>query len=292
MDPLTQMNSHSHIKNHPAGLAETQRLIKQLQAQNQLTSFYPTPLYIDTVAKKLNFDINSLSAELWQSIHNYQYADYNQMLQMCSSENIKIIFVSINNKVQVYNHTTRFLERMPFADKPAKSIKEIHSQRDQILYSNNADAWKDVDIWDVRERQALHKDLISWQQGSVDFNFEHYWVDSRNLWYNGDQEIPKIISWLGLEVNKDRFDSWLPIYRKWQQMQIQTLQFEFNYQHIVDSIVNNWSYDIDLTFEQEVIIQHCLIYQHNLNLKTWQLKKFPNNTKDLHKLLEPNIHPL
>ena len=58
----------------------------------------------------------------------------------------------------------------------------------------------------------------------------------------------------------------------------------------MDAIVNNWHYEIDLTFEQEVIVQHCLIYQHGLNLKTWQLEQFPRNTRDLHRLLEPNTH--
>ena len=48
---------------------------------------------------------------------------------------------------------------------------------------------------------------------------------------------------------------------------------------VFDAIVHNWYYEIDnLTFEQEVIIQHCLIYQHGLNLKTRQLEKFPSNT--------------
>ena len=42
---------------------------------------------------------------------------------------------------------------------------------------------------------------------------------------------------------------------------------------------------------QEAIVQHILIYKYNLNLKNWQLKKFPDNTQDLHKLLETNIHP-
>ena len=35
-----------------------------------------------------------------------------------------------------------------------------------------------------------------------------------------------------------------------------------------------------------------LIYKYGLNLKTWQLEKFPNNTKQLHELLEENIHPI
>jgi len=76
----------------------------------------------------------------------------------------------------------------------------------------------------------------------------------------------------------------------WQKKQLDLLDFCYNQPHIVDAIVNNLYYEIDLTFDQEIIIQHCLIYQHGLNLKTWQLEKFPNNTQDLHKLLEPNIH--
>jgi hypothetical protein len=48
----------------------------------------------------------------------------------------------------------------------------------------------------------------------------------------------------------------------------------------------------NLDFYKEVIIQNALLYKQNLNLKNWQLEKFPANTQDLHKLLEPNIHQL
>ena len=100
------------------------------------------------------------------------------------------------------------------------------------------------------------------------------------------------MNWVELPIDNDRYNQWVPIYEDWQQIQMNSLRFQYNYKHIVDCVVNNWSYNIDLTFDQEVVIQHLLIYQHNLNLKTWQLKKFPGNTKDLHLLLEPNIHPL
>jgi hypothetical protein len=96
-----------------------------------------------------------------------------------------------------------------------------------------------------------------------------------------------------LAVDATRWESWLAVYNKWQKLHLEILEFTFNYQHIVDAIVNDWYYELnDLSFEQEIVIQHCLIYQHGLNLKTWGLEKFPANTKELHQLLEPNIHKI
>ena len=57
------------------------------------------------------------------------------------------------------------------------------------------------------------------------------------------------------------------------------------------AIVDNFYYDIGeykLNIAQEAAIQHVMLYKYNLNFKIWQLEKFPNNTQDLHKLLEPN----
>ena len=47
----------------------------------------------------------------------------------------------------------------------------------------------------------------------------------------------------------------------------------------------------NLDLMQEAAIQRELIYNYSLNLKTWQLEKF-TNTKQLHGLLEPNLHPI
>jgi hypothetical protein len=72
------------------------------------------------------------------------------------------------------------------------------------------------------------------------------------------------------------------------------LNFCWNIDNICESIVNNYYLDIgayNLDFWQEAILQHILIYKYKLNLKNWQLEKFPTNTQALHKLLEPNIHP-
>jgi hypothetical protein len=47
----------------------------------------------------------------------------------------------------------------------------------------------------------------------------------------------------------------------------------------------------NLDLMQEACIQHHLIYNYNLNFKTWQLEKF-SDTKQLHSLLELNTHQI
>lgn len=294
-NPVTRLNAHGHNKNHPAGLVETQLAVKKLQQSNRLTSVYPYPMQLDHAARKLNIDPKQATRAQWQEIFDLRNADYNQMLAMCGQNNVKVIFVALDDHLSMYANTVRSLDRLPLSKRPAHSQQEIRNELDQMFFRDSVNTWTNLgltDIWDMRERYALNKDLLEWKQQPVDLNFDHYWINAQNLWYNGEREIPRIVKWLELEIDSTRIEPWIAVYREWQKLQLDTLQFQYNYQHIVKSIVNNWSYEIDLTFEQEIVIQHCLIFEHGLNLKTWQLEKFPNNTKDLHKLLEPNIHPL
>jgi hypothetical protein len=46
-----------------------------------------------------------------------------------------------------------------------------------------------------------------------------YSLSIKDMFYNLDTEIYKILSWLNLTVNNDRYDSWLAVYREWQQAQ-------------------------------------------------------------------------
>jgi hypothetical protein len=46
-----------------------------------------------------------------------------------------------------------------------------------------------------------------------------YSLSIKDMFYNLDTEIHKILSWLNLTVNNDRYDSWLAVYREWQQAQ-------------------------------------------------------------------------
>lgn len=295
LNPLDKTNAHGHKKNHPSGSLKSQSTIKHLQKQPGLTSFYPFPLHLEQVAKHLGIDINTMTQQQWQSIRDYQVLDYNQLLRESHASGAKIVVVAVDEQIPLYLLTTRSLDRMPFEPRAAKSSDDMKQQIDQVFFSDSTNTWHTLNLtntWDQRERQALCSRPFDTQKPKIALPFAHYWLHCQSWWYNGHEEITKIMSWLQLPVIPERSRAWLPIYRDWQQVQINAMQFQHNYKHIVDSVVNNWFYNIDLTFDQEVVIQHCLIYQHGLNLKTWQLEKFPSNTQDLHKLLEPNIHPV
>jgi len=263
-----------------------------------LTSLYPSTLYLDVCASDLDIPIADISDLKNQTaIRQYRDADYNKLLQYAASKT-RVIFVDGSKDLSVYYQTIRSNR---YALKPglANSAASIKDEIDHAFFGKDIQSWTDqglTNIWDLRERRALQLNLVQDKNiihnCCVDFSFPHYWLDCRSLWFNGSDLIQDIVNWLGLGIDAERFNTWLPIYYNWQKIQTRSLEFQLNYQHIVDCIVNNWAYPIDLTFDEEVIIQHCLIYQHNLNLKTWQLEKFPNNTQELYKLLEHNIHTI
>jgi len=298
-NPVTVTNAHGHNKNHPGGFERTKYAINQLLQlpQDKLTSVYPHPLHLDTVASNLGISIT----EIWlpsnqKSISQYRTADYNQLLSYVATQS-QVIFLGGDDDLNMYHQIIRSTDRMPLNNAPAESIAEMHDSLDRAFFSDSIKSW-DIqaltDIWDIRERKALQSNLTSsnfaMEKLQVDFSFPHYWLDCRSWWFDGIDMIQDIVTWLELRVDPDRFQEWIVIYYSWQKIQARNLRFQWSYQHIVDCIVNNWSYAIDLTFDEEIIIQHCLIYQHNLNLKTWQLEKFPDNTQKLHKLLESNTH--
>lgn len=141
--------------------------------------------------------------------------------------------------------------------------------------------------WDQRECMALHMRSTVVNKSSAQvvceavpdvilYSTEDVWYHAQNIFQNVDQE---------------RFRNWLPIYNNWQS--VHDVALSTDYHKILDAIVNGQSMDLtpyNLDLIKEAFIQHGLIFKHNLNLKNWQLEKFPNNTKELHQLLEENFH--
>ena len=73
------------------------------------------------------------------------------------------------------------------------------------------------------------------------------------------------------------------------------IQWVSHFDEIMNAVLNGYTMDIssfNLDIMQEATIQHVLIYKYGLNLKTWELDVFPNNTKHIHELIEENIHPI
>jgi hypothetical protein len=298
-DPVQDLNAHGHEKNHPMGFEHTKKYAQTLLSlpQDQLYSLYPFQLKLFPAANQLNLSIESISTpSVKEQLFQYITADFDQLFEFCNQQNIKLIYVNSNHNTQLYHIKTRAHDRGMLDDMPFSSLDKEKQQIQKIFFKDSVATWSDLgltDIWDQRERLALDsRPFLNEFQKPTSLNYPHLWIDSQELWYNGEGAVLKMLQYLELDVAPQRLDAWKLVYAKWQAKQLEILNFCYNYQHIVDSIVNNWYYNIDLTFDQEVVIQHCLIYQHNLNLKTWQLSKFPNNTQDLHKLLEPNTHPV
>ena len=300
-DPLTEINAHGHKKNHSSGHDTSWSYINQLSTlpKNELVSVYPFPLHADIVAQKIGI-AGDLTPEKLKQLKKYQEDDYANLINSFLDANINVVYVSLSKKNILYTRKDRALERLYFKDQIPKSFEEANEHIDQLFFADSANYWQQhklTNIWDRRERLALCRrpfDTDRLMEG-LEFNRtkQYLEINAESMWYNGKNTIKKIMKFLNIDIDKTTWDHWINVYYKWQQIQLDALEFVINVEYIINAIVHNWYYEIDnLTFEQEVIIQHCLIYQHGLNLKTWQLEKFPSNTQDLHKLLESNIHPV
>jgi hypothetical protein len=183
---------------------------------------------------------------------------------------------------------------LPFADKFSNGTQDqIRERLDFLFFKQSQQDWQNLglnNVWDQRERRALDIRPFDIQNFDVNLPPTALTINAQDLWYHGDVEMIKILEYCQLPVDSTKLDQWHSVYHAWRKIQLDTLSFQTSYQDILKAIVNGYHLPIELTFDQEIVIQHCLIYQYNLNLKTWGLEKFPNNAFELHQLLEPNIH--
>ena len=163
-----------------------------------------------------------------------------------------------------------------------------------IFGGEDEKCWTDEEIWDIREYRAINiRPLIPRNKflRTDRYHPNDYWISSDAVLFDTENTITKVINFLDLKIDNERLLRWREIHRKWHKIQMRYMYLSFNLDHILECIVNGWDYKlIDLTFLEEVIIQHFLIYRYDLNLKTWGLEKFPENTAELFQILEPNIH--
>lgn len=305
-NPVQKINAHGHQRNIPAGMEQSIRVLDQLKAtEGNLLSFYTCPMWADSAAHALQLDIKQIAEEnstVFRRIKKYIIDDYNRLVNYCMNNDIPVVYVN-NDSHSVYNMFIRSIDRMVFENKPAteESLREefltvFFSESNQLKWG---DTFKKLPIWDQREFIALnirpYEKLNINPDIKIDFFKKHFYLSAIDLWINGESKILEILKYLNLELDTNRYQSWVSVYRTWQKSHLKILHFCWNLDRICDSIVNNYYFDLEpfkMDLWQEAIIQHILIYKHQLNLKTWQLTKFPTNAQDLHKLLEPNFHPV
>ena len=302
LSPLTHSSSHNHKKNHPQGLigiTSAMQLLKQVDSNNTLSVYAYSAAFTELTYRGLGISRNIDDIEILIDNHKKDYA---AMWSYCTINQIPLIFINLNSDDTLFLQTDRSNE---FQNPDTLEIGHRAKKESQNIFldtffRDSQTKWQGLgtnSIWDRREYIALNirPYRVHATDKWVNFSTSHYYLDAKELWYNGKDTLINIMQYLNLTVDADRLLTWLPIYYQWQQKQLDILKFVWNVEHICDCIVNNKYYDISgyaLDLWHEAIIQHIMIYKYGSNFKAWNLEKFPNNTQDLYKLLEPNIHPV
>jgi len=299
-NPLTGLTAHGHEKNHPIDFANVKNIVEHFKTLTGLFSFYPITGPLASLAEEKNINIHTASQETIWKLFALKAQEYNRMIEYCHNQNVKIVYVAGHPDLIFYHtlHISRasLTPSLVSEEYQLVDITTAQLQSDQVFFNFNNKNFDDH-TWDQREKFALNR--RPWDprpltlRQPLALKYPHFWCKDQEFFYNGVNTIKNIMTYLELPIDYQKFKEWRSIYVQWQQTQLDLMKFDFTVEHIIESTVNNWYYEFgNLTFEQEVVIQHALIYQYGLNLKTWGLEKFPTNAQDLHKLLEPNCHPL
>ena len=276
-NPLTTVNAHGFIPNQP-NRGPDQGLKKLYQMCNSLSKIGD-----DTIVYLHNFE------DLQDTIDGVKYLSSatNKLILLtgkkyplyrCKYRARSGVWISSDN----YTHDSDLIYK--------HLVDRFFKESDQIFKNSKLNA-----IWDQREFIALNFDPYAqpFIEDHFDHTHNHYVLDIEEL-YHVENHIIYIFDYLGYSIDARRFDHWRQVYQQWRNFHQTGMMFSTYFDKIINYIINGYTMSLSkfqLDIMQEAVIQRELIYKHNLNLKTWQLEKF-TNTKQLHDLLEPNIHPL
>ncbi len=162
--------------------------------------------------------------------------------------------------------------------------------------------WNELNLTNIYD----NREFIALNFRPFDFNEQANIVDTLHnkdnvlnllaidVWQNLDNTIYDIMNYIQVDIKSDRYALWLDVYSQWKTLHTKRVMWCWYYDQIIEYILNGYSMDLtrfDLDIYQEATIKHTMMFKYNLNFKTFELTKF-TNTKQLHDLLEPNIHLL
>jgi hypothetical protein len=293
--PLT-LDKNSRVFHHfNVPMAHGYSMIKNFveNTKNPILLYGAQMIYSHAV-DDLHYEFNNITDDNLKEISDYIYKDSMRTLDW-ASEHVPLIFIDYySTDVLSTFYNDRFpssaLDLIRQSDK-YESLEEYES----FFFSDSNNFFKDNNIWDKREKLALLAPHILKKINyyTLDKSQKHLYYTSDDIWNGLPTIVYEIADFLSLTINEDRLSSWMHIYNEWRLNH--DAFFARHLDRIVDAIVNNYYVSLkrfNLNLYKEVLIQSKLIYEYNLNLKTWQLEKFPDNTQDLHELLEPNTHCL
>lgn len=298
-NPLFKSNAHGHKKNHPNGFDHVKSTVEILKKSSaNLSSFYCVSLHEDKIADVIGIKNNFLTVENFNKINEYRFYDYSNILNFCSKESVPVIIVDLPRQIPYFNKI-RQNEKMFFQKYSYLPIEEIDHYTNfcKVFFKESYELWtkklQQTELWDLREFLSLnirpYENIDIYK--TIDLSFRHFYIDARDLWFNGITVLAEVLKHLKIEIDSKRLEQWIPIYYKWSQMLANQNRFSWDLDYICQAIINNYDHNLSkykLSLLDEAIIQHCLIYKHGLTIKGWKLDKFPDNTKLLHDLLEKN----
>jgi hypothetical protein len=271
-NPLTDKNAHGFVPNQP-------------RTEDEFKKFLP--LLVDT--------------KEYMYMHEFRTGTKQAVQQLCE-QSTKVIVLAIHPDQMLYQcgYAPRSLSLPAWQSQQNLSDPDdIYNDYTNHFFKESKQHWERenlTNVWDKREFIALNFDPFD-RSSILDYisnNTNYYHVNALNLWTDFDQCVHKLFDYLGVSISQDRYHAWLLVYNQWKNMHTKRLMFAQNFKTIINNILSGIEFDLtafELDIQQEAAIQHFLIYKHNLNFKTWQLVKF-TNTKQLHELLESNIHDL
>jgi hypothetical protein len=280
-DPVTNKNAHGFDPNQPVSLDKFNLIHSTL-----------TDTPTDTFHTIYFHNFNQIHAPTYDNDNSEAVSklDDTPLVVLALAKEHNLYYCSYHRRAVTYSHHTS-----------EKITQDQEALDDYISYffKDSLDAWKELrltEIWDQREFLALNMNLTNKFSiiPHIDLSRDHYALDTMELWNTFDSTVDNLFAYLKINIDEDRRSHWNTVYNKWQKLHHKQMLFVWYFNKIIDYIINGYELDLtrfDLDILQESAIQQELIYKHNLNLKTWQLEKF-TNTKQLHQLLEPNIHDL
>lgn len=282
-NPNTGVNAHLFSKNFHGGNDLWHRHLEEYCAlgQTQPVTFYGGPLNINDALEQQDIDF----ATAFNTV----------------SSLIPVVLLVESTQDPWYFLKTRTQD--PVGSNQLITSQEHNYFQHQYLnnfvktyFKDNVNVM-DKNIWDTRELLALNFKHIAQHTSSyrnlLDLSKPHVYVDVRELWFDGESCMQRVMSQLGQSMQQDRLPQWRVAYKDWQSSQLDIIKFGWYLPHIIESIVKGHNFDlshVSMDLVCEAVIQGMLIHDHNLNLKCYGLEKFPNNTLELHQLLEENTH--
>lgn len=230
-----------------------------------------------------------------QLARDYVFEDTKKLIDWIQQHDLPLVQVEYNLN-DLLNITYNDRHPMDVNGDCVDSINAAWETYKEAFFTGIDDKFNDT-IWDNREKLALvFHDYTPHNLrycSAVNKKLPHLLYTTDDVWNDLFAVITEILYFIDVPIRSTQIEQWQLIYYKWRLKHDQ--YFSRHFDRIIHAIVHNEYMSLErfnLDFYKEVIIQNALLYKHNLNLKNWQLEKFPSNTQDLHKLLEPNIHQL